>query len=70
MKSTEIKNVMNNSTINTLGFKIKQNKIKTENKTSKFQILISIFLHFMKQATMCYSNRSSGVYPLNQGHMM
>ena len=23
----------------------------------------------MKRATMCCSNRSSGVYPLNQGHI-
>ena len=27
-------------------------------------------LHFMNQATMRCTNRSSGIYPLNQSHMM
>ena len=70
MKSTEINDVMNNSPVNTLDVKIKQKKNKTQNKTSKFQILIYNILHFMKRTTMCCSNRSSDVYPLNQGHMM
>ena len=36
----------------------------------EFQIFRKNILYFMKLATMCCTNRSSGVYPLNQGHMM
>ena len=35
----------------------------------EFQVFRKNILHFMKQAKMCCSNRSSGVYALNQGHM-
>ena len=38
--------------------------------TPEFQIIRKNFLHFMRQVKiLCCSNRSSGVYPLNQGHM-
>ena len=35
----------------------------------KFQIFRKNILHFMERAKTCCSNRSRGVYPLNQGHM-
>ena len=36
----------------------------------EIQIFRENILRLIKRATMCCSNRSSGVYPLNQGHMM
>ena len=35
----------------------------------EFQIFRKNILHFRKRATICCSNRGSGDYPLNQGHM-
>ena len=35
----------------------------------EFQIFRKSILDFMKQTTICCSNRGSGVYPLNQDHM-
>ena len=35
----------------------------------EFQIFRKNILHFMKQVKTCCSNKSRGVYPLNQGHM-
>ena len=35
----------------------------------EFQIFRKNMLHFMKRAKMCCSNRSRGVYRLNQGNM-
>ena len=40
-----------------------------ELSSPEFQIFRKNILDFMKQAKMCCSNRSRGVYPLNQGHM-
>ena len=35
----------------------------------EFQIFRKNILHFIKRAKMCYSNRSNGVYRLNQSHI-
>ena len=35
----------------------------------EFQIFRNNILHSIKRVTMCCSNRSSGVYPFNHGHM-
>ena len=35
----------------------------------EFQIFRKNILHFMKRVKTCCSNKSRGVYPLNQGHM-
>ena len=35
----------------------------------EIQIFRKNILNFMKGAKMCCSNRNSGGYPLNQGHM-
>ena len=43
MKSTEINDVMNNSPVNTLGFKIKQNKIKPKTKHPNFKFQYTTF---------------------------
>ena len=73
MESPEFNDVMCTSPINTSGFKT---NLKTKHGHSyptsrilEFQIFRQNILHFMKRATMFCSNRSSGVYPLNQGHM-
>ena len=36
-------------------------------KMQNFEMIVQ--LHFMKLANMCCSNRSSGIYPLKEGHM-
>ena len=36
---------------------------------NEFQIFRKNILYFMKRATVCCWNRSSGVYPLNQSYM-